>query len=291
MEPSWGSGQARYAVFEDVDGNSFSVIEFDKATRTLEAERRAQAAKLEAERQVAHDLAIAKQVQTRLFPQHQPLIRTLAYAGMCHPARTVGGDYYDFLDLGTRRLGLVVADIAGKGIGAALLMANLQAALRSQCATAWEQPERFLQSVNRLLYENTAEGDYATLFFAQYDDGTRKLRYSNCGHPPALLLRGDDSLERLGATCTVVGLFEKWDCVMEERELAAGDAVLLYTDGVTEALNGEGEEFGEERLLVAARQHRGQSPPELLAAVADQARGFSPHEQTDDITLIVAKCT
>jgi len=291
MEPSWGSGQARYAVFEDVDGNSFSLIEFDEATRTLEAERRAQAAKLEAERQAAHDLAIAKQVQTRLFPQRQPVFRTLVYAGICHPARTVGGDYYDFLDLGARRLGLVLADIAGKGIGAALLMANLQAALRSQCATAWEQPERFLRSVNQLLYENTAEGDYATLFFAEYDDDTRKLRYSNCGHPPALLLRGGDCLERLGATCTVVGLFEKWDCTMEERELAPGDAVLLYTDGVTEALNGEGEEFGEERLLEAARQHRELSPPELLSAVADQARRFSPHDQTDDITLIVAECT
>jgi len=291
MEPAWGSGQARYSVFEDVDGNSFSLIEFDEATRTLEAERRAQAARLEAERQAAHDLAIAKQVQTRLFPQRQPLIRTLVYAGICHPARTVGGDYYDFLDLGSRRLGLVLADIAGKGIGAALLMANLQAALRSQCATAWEQPERFLRSVNQLLYENTAEEDYATLFFAEYDDCTRKLRYSNCGHPPALLLRGGDGLERLGATCTVVGLFEKWDCAMEERELAPGDAVLLYTDGVTEALNGEGEEFGEERLLEAARQRRELSPPELLAAVAEQARGFSPHEQADDITLIVAKCT
>src|SRR5205814_9288276 len=122
--------------------------------------RRVQAAKLEAERQVAHDMAIAKQVQTRLFPQRQPLIRTLAYAGACHPARTVGGDYYDFLDLGSGRLGLVLADIVGKGIGAALLMANLQAALRSQCATAWEQPERFLRSVNQLLYQNTAEGDY-----------------------------------------------------------------------------------------------------------------------------------
>jgi serine phosphatase RsbU (regulator of sigma subunit) len=291
MEPSWGNGQARYAVFEDADGNSFSLIEFDEATRTLEAERRAEAARLEAERQAAHELAIAKQVQTRLFPQHQPLIRTLVYAGICHPARTVGGDYYDFLDLGSRRLGLVLADIAGKGIGAALLMANLQAALRSQCATAWEQPERFLRSVNQLLYENTAEGDYATLFFAEYDDDTRKLRYSNCGHPPALLLRGDDSLERLGATCTVVGLFEKWDCTMEERELAPGDAVLLYTDGVTEALNDDGEEFGEERLLAAARQHPELSLPELLAAVADQARRFSPHEQADDITLIVAKCT
>src|SRR6516164_2739295 len=291
MEPSWGSGQARYAVFEDVDGNSFSLIEFDEATRTLEAERRAQAAKLEAERQAAHDLAIAKQVQTRLFPQHQPRTRTLVYAGICHPARSVGGDYYDFLNLGSRRLGLVVADIAGKGIGAALLMANLQAALRSQCATAWEQPERFLQSVNQLLYENTADGDYATLFFAEYDDETRKLRYANCGHPPALLLRGDNGLERLRSTCTVVGLFEKWDCVMEERELAPGDAVLLYTDGVKEALNDAGEEFGEERLLKAARQHRGQSLPELLAAVADQARRFSPCEQTDDITLIAAKCT
>ena len=233
----------------------------------------------------------AKQVQTRLFPQRQPLIRTLAYAGICHPARTVGGDYYDFLDLCNRRLGLVLADIAGKGIGAALLMANLQAALRSQCATAWEQPERFLRSVNQLLYENTADGDYGSLFFAEYDDDTRKLRYSNCGHPPALLLRGDDSLERLGATCTVVGLFEKWECMMEERELAPGDAILLYTDGVTEALNGEGEEFGEQRLLEAARQHSQLSLPELLVAVADQARRFSSHEQSDDITLIVAKCT
>jgi catechol 2,3-dioxygenase-like lactoylglutathione lyase family enzyme len=112
MEPSWGSGRARYALFEDVDGNSFSLIEFDEATRTLEADRRAQAARLEAERQAAHDLAIAKQVQTRLFPQRQPPMRTLVYAGTCHPARTVGGDHYDFLDLGSRRLGLVLADIA-----------------------------------------------------------------------------------------------------------------------------------------------------------------------------------
>ena len=291
IEPLWGSGQATYAVFEDVDGNSFSLIEVDEATRALEAERRAQAAKLEAERQAAREMAIAKQVQTRLFPQHQPLTRTMVYAGVCHPARTVGGDYYDFLDLGGGRLGLVVADIAGKGIGAALLMANLQAALRSQCATAGEQPERFLRSVNQLLYENTADGDYATLFFAEYDDRTRKLRYSNCGHPPALLLRGDDTVERLSSTCTVVGLFDKWDCVMEERELAPGAAMLLYSDGITEALNGEGEEFGEGRLLEAARQNCQLSLPELLAAVVDQARGFSPDEQADDITLIVAKCT
>jgi catechol 2,3-dioxygenase-like lactoylglutathione lyase family enzyme len=126
-EPSWGRGQARHAIFEDVDGNRFSLIEVDEATRAVEAERRAKTARLEAERQAAHDLAIAKEVQSRLFPQRHPPLQTLAYVGLCRSARAVGGDYYDFLDLGKGRLGLVVGDIAGKGIAAALLMANLQA--------------------------------------------------------------------------------------------------------------------------------------------------------------------
>jgi catechol 2,3-dioxygenase-like lactoylglutathione lyase family enzyme len=139
-EPLWGRGEARYALFEDVDGNRFSLIEIDEATRAVDAERRANAARLEVERQAAHDLAIAKEVQSRLFPQRHPPLETLSYVGLCYPARAVGGDYYDFLDLGKGRLGLVVGDIAGKGIAAALLMANLQANLRSQCATAWEEP-------------------------------------------------------------------------------------------------------------------------------------------------------
>src|SRR6516225_5143969 len=164
-EPSWGRGEARYALFEDVDGNRFSLIEIDEATRALEAERRANAAKWEAERQAAHDLAIAKEVQSRLFPQQQPPLETLAYAGLCYPARAVGGDYYDFLNLGQGRLGLMIGDIVGKGMAAALLMANLQANLRSQCATAWNQPQRFLRSVNQLFCENSADRDYATIFF------------------------------------------------------------------------------------------------------------------------------
>jgi catechol 2,3-dioxygenase-like lactoylglutathione lyase family enzyme len=126
-KPSWGRGEARFALFEDVDGNQFSLIEIDEATRALEAQRRANAARLEAERQAAHESAIAKEVQLRLLPQRQPPLRTLTYAGLCYPARAVGGDYYDFLHLGDGRLGLVIGDIAGKGMAAALLMANLQA--------------------------------------------------------------------------------------------------------------------------------------------------------------------
>jgi serine phosphatase RsbU (regulator of sigma subunit) len=290
MHPPWGSGQAQYAQFEDVDGNRFSLIEFDEATRALEAERQTHAAKLEAERQAAHDLAIAKEVQSRLFPRRQPPLRTLDYAGLCYPARAVGGDYYDFLDLGSGRLGLVIGDIVGKGMAAALLMANLQANLRSQSATAWAEPERFLQSANQLFYENTGECDYATLFFAEYDDQTRLLRYSNCGHPPAFLLRRDGTLEQLRSTSTVMGLFDEWDCSIQDRELSPGDTVMLYTDGATEAFNQAGEEFGDERLLEALRQHRELSSQELLAAVTDQVRQFGPQEQADDITLIVAKC-
>src|SRR5215471_14695421 len=290
-EPSWGRGQTRYALFEDVDGNRFSLIEIDDATRAVEADRRAKAARLQTERQAAHDLAIAKEVQSRLFPQRHPPLETLAYAGLCHPARAVGGDYYDFLDLGKGRLGLVVGDIAGKGIAAALLMANLQANFRGQCATAWEQPQRFLRSVNQLFYENTNDGDYATIFFAEYDDQTRQLRYSNCGHPPGFLLQRNGTLERLESTSTVIGLFEQWDCAIDERQLYPGDTLVLYTDGATECSNLAGEELGEERLLEALKPHRELSSQELLAKVTSQVRQFSAYEQADDITFIVAKCT
>src|SRR5207253_4018814 len=150
--------------------------------------------------------------QARLFPQPLPPLRTLDYAGVCLQAREVGGDYYDFLDLGRQRFGLVIGDISGKGIAAALLMAHLQANLRSQSAIAWDQPQRLLRSVNQLFYENSTDNAYATLFFGEYDDKARRLRYANCGHLSALLLRSDDTLERLDSTGTVLGLFSEWDC-------------------------------------------------------------------------------
>jgi len=234
-------------------------------------------------------MEIAKQVQARLFPQSLPRLATLDYAGICHQARQVGGDYYDFLNLGNNRLGLVIGDISGKGIAAALLMANLQANLRSQVAVASDHPQRLLRSVNQLFCENTPNGSFATLFFAEYDDATRRLRYANCGHLCGLILRSDSSLEYLHATATILGAFPDWDCEIGECQLKPGDTFALYTDGVTESFNHALEEFGEERLVEALRRHGSLSPCELLTAVVDEIRKFSPHEQHDDITLIAAR--
>src|SRR5438034_662288 len=168
--PVWGGVFAR---FRDVDGNTFSLVSFDEVTHAVEAERRAAADKLEAERRAAHELVIARQVQARLFPQSMPAMGSLDYAGACIPAHAVGGDYYDFLSLGPDRLGLVIGDVMGKGMAAALLMANLQANLRSQVAFALDEPRRLLQSVNLLFCENSPEGAFASLFFAeQHDDLT-----------------------------------------------------------------------------------------------------------------------
>ncbi len=285
--PIWGGVFTR---FRDIDGNSFSLVSFDEVTHALEAQRRATTEKQESERRAAQEIAIAKQVQARLFPQSLPPLETLEYSGICIQARQVGGDYYDFLDLGRERLGLVLGDIAGKGIAAALLMANLQANLRSQCAIALDEPQRFLCSVNQLFYDNTGDGDYATLFFAEYDEKLRRLRYINCGHLPALLLRQDGTLERLDATCTVLGLFKDWECGMGERQLCRGDVLALYTDGVTESFNDAWEEFGEHRLLEVLRRQKELPSQSLIASIVDDVRKFSPHEQRDDITLIVAKC-
>jgi catechol 2,3-dioxygenase-like lactoylglutathione lyase family enzyme len=138
----WGGAMTH---FRDPDGNCFALVSYDEETRAVEAQRRAAAAKLETERRAAQELEIAQQVQTRLFPQNLPPFASLDYSGICIQARQVGGDYYDFLDLGRERLGLVVGDISGKGIAAALLMANLQANLRSQCAVASDEPRQRLR--------------------------------------------------------------------------------------------------------------------------------------------------
>jgi serine phosphatase RsbU (regulator of sigma subunit)/catechol 2,3-dioxygenase-like lactoylglutathione lyase family enzyme len=301
--PAQTSWEGRQAIFEDVDGNRFSLIEYGPITAALEAERRAAAEKAEAERLLARELQIAKEVQARLFQQATPVLETLEYAGVCIPARQVGGDYYDFLELRPGQTALVLADIAGKGISGALLMANLQANLRSQFAIlaalkeffplALDDFRQLLISVNRLFHENSGDSGYATLFLGNYDDATRRLSYVNCGHPPPVLLHNGGepfAVERLASTSTVIGLFPTLECNVVEKQFAPGDTLIVYSDGLTEAENIEGEPFGEDRLVEIACTHCHLSPPLLLEKIVEGAKLFSCPEQADDITLVVARC-
>jgi phosphoserine phosphatase RsbU/P len=284
----WGG---TFATFTDIDGNIFELLGSDEISREIEAHRRAASLRAESERRVAQELEIARQVQARLFPQTAPPLRTLDYAGICIQARHVGGDYYDFLAFGPHRVGLLIADISGKGIAAALLMANLQANLRSQLALAGECPETFLRTVNQTFFDSTVESAYSTIFFCEYNDESRTLRYANCGHLPGLLLRAAGGVEQLCATSTVLGMFREWEGQMTECRLAPGDTVAFYTDGVTEARNAQGREFGPGGLVRSLRRRKKLDAKATVDAVLEQVQQYSAGEQEDDITLIIAKCT
>jgi len=275
--------------FADPDGNTLALMSHDSVSRELEAQRREIAEREEAERQAVREIQIAKEFQTRLLPQAAPAFAGIDCAGLCLQARQVGGDYYDFLPLGADGLGLVIGDISGKGIAAALLMANLQATLRTQSTAAPDDPKRVLSLVNAHLFTNTTASAYATLFFGKYrSDG--RLRYVNCGHPPALVVRADSSVEELSSTSTVLGLFGDWQCRMEATTIRPGDTLILYTDGVTECLDAVGNEFGTERLAgVVRRAAAGAGAQAVLDAIVEDLTSFAGEEQGDDVTLIVAK--
>jgi sigma-B regulation protein RsbU (phosphoserine phosphatase) len=246
------------------------------------------AERIETERRAAREMEIAREVQSRLLPQSPPVLKTLDCAACCIQARAVGGDYYDFLDLGADRVGLVLADVSGKGVHAALLVANLEAYLRSQCSMAPLEPVRMLQQVNRMLYASTAPQHYATLFFGVYDDTTRELLYVNCGHNPPIWLRPDGSVTRLEATATVIGAFERWQGTACRAQLDPGDLLVVFSDGVTEANRGE-EEFGEVRLIDELRENRRRPVAEIVPAILASVQQFSAGDQYDDLTLLAAR--
>lgn len=283
--PEWGG---KFCRFQDPDGNLFGLSGFDGVTLAIEKRREAEARHREAERLAAQELDLAKQVQMRLFPRALPAIPAIQCAGICLQARAVGGDYYDFLDLGKDRLAVIVGDIAGKGMGAALLMANLQAALRSQSAQLADCPQRALSLVNRTLFENTDPHAYATLFCAEYDSVSRRLHYANCGHLPGLLFRGTQ-VEKLLPANTVIGLFEVWKCSVSETTMAEDDILVLYTDGVTEATGESEEEFGESRLIDAVFKNRSHSARDIAQAIITEVLEFCGGRQNDDITITITK--
>ncbi len=238
------------------------------------------------------EMEIAREVQQRLFPQEIPQIAGLSLAGMCRPALGVGGDYYDLIKLDDGRLGLAIGDVSGKGISAALLMASLRASLRGMTLDGPSDLARMMQKVNRLVYEASANNRYATFFFATYDAATRELRYVNAGHNPPLLVRpGSTEILRLDAGGMVVGLLPSADYVEQMVKVNPGDLLIAYTDGISEAMTVDDEEWGEQRMLAAADEcSQDASAVEVLDAIfrsADEFTAGAP--QHDDMTLLIMK--
>jgi sigma-B regulation protein RsbU (phosphoserine phosphatase) len=270
------------------------------------------------EERLRRELTLASEVQRRLFPERAPALGALDLCGVCYPAQGVGGDYYDFLDLGEGRIGLAVADVAGKGISAALLMSIVQASLRSQARSADAALTELVASMNRLLYRSTARNSFASFFYARFDAGAGRLTYVNAGHNPPLLVRGNggsarasgrralaqaggpavqqaaiaerDVVEVLKSGGIVLGATEHATYEQESLPFAADDVLVAYTDGVTEAWSAEGEEFGEDRLREVVVGSRELPAREIADRVVHAVREWCREApQADDLTLVVAK--
>jgi sigma-B regulation protein RsbU (phosphoserine phosphatase) len=236
------------------------------------------------------EVEIARDVQQQLFPRDLPDLAGLRCAGACRPARGVGGDYYDVLPLGSSRVALALGDVSGKGISAALLMARLQALLRSHAALHVDDPCAVLQAVNRMMLDASDGARYATLFYGVYDGPTRTLRYVNAGHNPPYLLRAGGDVELLREGGLVVGLLAEVSYVEGRVVLGPGDTLVLFSDGVTDTEAPSGDMFGEERLLGHLRELRGGSPGQVRDAVLAEVDRFAAGAPPgDDRTVLVAR--
>ncbi len=248
---------------------------------------------LETQRQkqrLENELSIAREVQQQLFPRSLPSVPGLELGAICRPARTVSGDYYDFISLSPSRLVIALADISGKGISAALLMAGLQASLRSQAhLNGHSAPAELVKSLNGQMFKNTSDDRYATFFYGLYDSHAKTLTYTNAGHlAPFYLANG--KVQRLDEGGTVVGMFEDYDYEQKILNIEPGSLFVAFSDGLTEPENAYGEEFGMERLqeeILRQRNVPAQKLAEGLIAASEQWAGSA--EQADDITVIVAR--
>lgn len=242
---------------------------------------------------ISREIEIAREVQERLFPQRIPAIAGLTLAGACRPAQGVGGDYYDVIELDDGRLGLAIGDVSGKGVSASLLMASLRACLRTMMLVEQTDLARLMQKMNQLVYESSAVNRYATFFFSIYDLSSRKLRYVNAGHNPPFLLRGangNPKLARLEAGGPVIGLLPSVSYDEQSVTLEPGDLLFAYTDGISEAMTGDDEEWGEERMILAAESMQHHTANEVLSSLfnaADRFTGSTP--QHDDMTVLILK--
>lgn len=238
------------------------------------------------------ELEIARQVQAQLFPKQVPKLATLELAGVCNPARVVSGDYYDFIPLESEGAAVVIGDISGKGISAALLMASLQASLHAQLAMDHEKSlstATLVTRLNRQLYENTPPEKYATFYCALYDERSNRLMYTNAGHlAPILIRKGQAS--RLESNGTVVGIFPEYPFEQATVDLEPGDILAAFTDGITESENAQEEQFGEDRLIELLAQNAAKPLNDIIQLVMDTV-GRWAHDPSarDDITMLLAR--
>jgi phosphoserine phosphatase RsbU/P len=253
-------------------------------TQIMRGQARRQAQRLEAE--TGQALEEARQIQQELLPTEIPQIPGYEMSGAWKPARLVGGDYFDVLDFGNDRVALCIADVAGKGMPAALLMSNLQAAIRSLAAES-EGPQDLCAKLNQLVCSNTAADKFITFFYGVIHAVSRKLVYSNAGHNSPILLRRDGSSVRLPEGGAALGIFPEWRYETGEVQLTAGDRLVLFTDGVTEAMSPQGEEFGEERLLALMTADPEVGAVGLQERILEAVTEFSAGDLQDDATLIV----
>jgi sigma-B regulation protein RsbU (phosphoserine phosphatase) len=253
--------------------------------RNIELQRaiKANTAQLETQEQ---DLQRALEIQRALLPKNIPQVGGFEIAGAWQPARVVGGDYYDVLTLSGSRLGICIADVVGKGVSAALLMANLQAAVHAFAQDA-PSPAWLCSRVNAVLCSNIAEGKFVTFFYGILDAATRQFEFCNAGHMPPLLINDSGSLRVLAAGGLVLGMFRDAEYANATFGLAPGDRLLLFTDGITEAFSPAGEEYGEERLAMAALEHRRLSAQELNQRLLAEVGDFCKGQFHDDATLVV----
>jgi sigma-B regulation protein RsbU (phosphoserine phosphatase) len=241
---------------------------------------------------IGREIDIARGVQQRLFPQRLPQIAGIDCAGACRPAQGVGGDYYDFLSLSAGRLGIALGDVAGKGIPAALLMASLQASLRGQRLSGPADLAQLMTNLNFLIHEASPDNRYATFFYGELDPATRRMDYVNAGHNAPMIFRAAGAVERLRATGPVIGLVDKGRFVQQSVELRAGDALVVYSDGISEAMNSAEEEWGEQRLAAAATQAFPCVASALIDSLFVEADRFAAGAvQHDDMTVVVVRVT
>jgi serine phosphatase RsbU (regulator of sigma subunit) len=245
------------------------------------------------QRALRRDLEGAKDVQQAFFPPRNLSIPCISCETFYQPAYGIGGDYYDFISLPNGRWGIAIGDVSGKGIGAALLMASLQASLRAQALHPHLDLSTLIGDVNRLVHESSPDHFFASLFYAEYEPSTRILRYVNAGHNPPLVIRprGEScELHHLGSTEIPVGISPDSEFPATSFQLEVGDVLVAYTDGITEAENGEGELWGMQRLenLLRSRSCADSTPERIIECILDEVSAFSKGQrQRDDGTLIV----